>query len=134
MLLLLLLSVHILSFHLLHFIFLSLQVAFLFNIRFHGILPVYLLHSLLSHQAHHHGDNFNVTVLLLHPHHGFPLLPSHRHRRLLCLLLVCSQDLQRSQGGLRRKGTAEKDGQTKRWLRQGLSFYLDNFTERKNTL
>uniref|UniRef100_A0A673GWP3 Transmembrane 9 superfamily member n=1 Tax=Sinocyclocheilus rhinocerous TaxID=307959 RepID=A0A673GWP3_9TELE len=58
-----------------------------------ALLPHQRIHSYQWTRQHH-------SLLRLHHDHGTHLLPLHRHNWILCLLLVCHQDLQCGQSGL----------------------------------
>lgn len=82
---------------------LSLVVAKLFDEWLHCCLPLRLLLSLFCNKVTDPRCSLDVPLLRLHDHHGIPFLPSHRIHRLLRLLLVHSQDLQRRQSGLNKR-------------------------------
>lgn len=80
---------------------LPLVVAIVPDIGLHRGLSVHLLLSLLCNQAADRGRRVHLPVLWLHADYGLSVLLADRIDRFLRLLLVHSQDLQRSEGGLK---------------------------------
>lgn len=76
------------------------MVAVFLDVRLHCRLPVHLLLPLLRHEAADRGYGVDVSLFWLHADYGVPVFLADRLDRVLCVLLVRAQDLQRREGGL----------------------------------